>query len=140
MIYRAEVIGSMLRPAGLKEARAKWQTAEIATAAFKKIEDAAVNDAIALQESAGVDVITDGELRRNSFLGPPTDTVDGLGRLPETIGAQSQWHEAETAKSTPQPARPCVAVTGKLRRRRSLAAEEFSSASARDQTDQGDAA
>ncbi len=125
MTYRAEVIGSMLRPPALKEARLKLQQGALDIAAFKKIEDAAVDAAIEIQETAGVDVVADGELRRRAFMGPLTDTVDGLGPVPQVIGAQTQWHEdGKKAKHSPAQAAP-FAVVGKLRRRRSLAAEEF---------------
>ncbi len=125
-IYRADVIGSMLRPPALKDARLKLEQGALDIAAFKKIEDAAVAEAIAIQEAAGVDVVADGELRRRAFMGPLTDTVDGLGPVQEVIGAQTQWHEDGKApgSTAAQQARP-FAVVGKLRRRRSLAAEEF---------------
>ncbi len=56
--YRAEVIGSLLRPTYLKDARKAWEDGQLATSAFKRIEDRAVNEAIALQERAGVDIVT----------------------------------------------------------------------------------
>src|ERR1019366_224234 len=48
--YRAEVIGSLLRPGYLKEARSQWTAGKLSTRAFKEVEDRAVDDAIALQE------------------------------------------------------------------------------------------
>ncbi|MGH7916340.1 MAG: cobalamin-independent methionine synthase II family protein, partial [Candidatus Binataceae bacterium] len=63
-IYRAEVIGSMLRPAYLKDARREHDAGRLATWEFKQVEDRAVGEMIALQEQCGVDVITDGEMRR----------------------------------------------------------------------------
>jgi 5-methyltetrahydropteroyltriglutamate--homocysteine methyltransferase len=125
VVYRAEVIGSLLRPSTLLDARRKWQTGELPDDAFKRIEDSAVDQAIAIQEAAGVDVVTDGELRRNTFIGPLTDTVEGLGPVPQVIGAQKLWQESDGAnRPTPQQQTP-FAVVGKLRRRRSLVAEEF---------------
>jgi 5-methyltetrahydropteroyltriglutamate--homocysteine methyltransferase len=121
--YRAEVIGSLLRPAWLKQARTASQDGGISSAEFKRIEDRAVDEAIAQQEGAGVDVITDGELRRSSFLGPLTDALDGLGPTGEVIDAQRHWRSAAGAE--PPSSGPRFAVTGKLLRRRSLAAEEF---------------
>jgi len=121
-VVRAEVIGSLLRPAWLKEARAATQDGRISPAEFKWIEDRAVDEAIAQQEAAGVDVITDGELRRSSFLGPLIDAVEGYGPINERIAAQSQW---KTEKGEhPVPPR-MVTILSKLRRRRSIAAEEF---------------
>jgi 5-methyltetrahydropteroyltriglutamate--homocysteine methyltransferase len=68
---------------------------------------------------------TDGELRRNTFIGPLTDTVEGLGPVPQVIGAQKLWQETDGASHpTPSQQTP-FAVVGKLRRRRSLVAEEF---------------
>jgi 5-methyltetrahydropteroyltriglutamate--homocysteine methyltransferase len=120
-LYRAEVIGSLLRPAWLKEARAALSRGQMTMAAFKRIEDRAVDEAIAQQEAAGVDIVTDGELRRGTFLGPLTDTVDGFSYVGEVIEAQSHWRRAPETEASGGK----VAVTGKLRRRRSLASEEF---------------
>ena len=121
-VVRAEVIGSLLRPAWLKEARAAAQGGRLSAAEFKSIEDRAVDEAIAQQEAAGVDVITDGELRRSSFLGPLTDAVEGYGPIDERIGAQSQWKTEKGEYSVPPR---MITILGKLRRRRSIAAEEF---------------
>src|SRR5260370_33659487 len=77
-IYRAEAIGSLLRPAYLRDARKSLRSKEITTAQFKKIEDRAVDEMIALQEAAGLDVVTDGEMRRIKFFGPLTDVVSGV--------------------------------------------------------------
>jgi 5-methyltetrahydropteroyltriglutamate--homocysteine methyltransferase len=113
----------LLRPAWLKDARAAWQQGKLATPEFKRLEDRAIDAAVAQQEAVGVDVITDGELRRGTFLGPLIDTVDGFGPTAETIEAQRHWRTPEgPAKSAPTQG---FAITGKLRRRRSLAAEEF---------------
>jgi 5-methyltetrahydropteroyltriglutamate--homocysteine methyltransferase len=124
-IYRAEVIGSMLRPAYLKRARLDFATDRLSTTQFKAIEDRAVNEAIALQEEAGLDVITDGEMRRSTFIGPLTDYVDGL----EPVDFMTRpWRKA-SAEETDLPVP--LSVTGKLWRRRSLAAEEFTYARGR---------
>jgi methionine synthase II (cobalamin-independent) len=90
-LYRAEVVGSLLRPAWLKDARAAWQQGTLSPAEFKRIEDRAVDAAVAQQEAIGVDVITDGELRRTLFLAPLTETVDGFGPTQEVIEPQRHW-------------------------------------------------
>ena len=64
---RAETVGSLLQPAEVLEARSARQQGTIITADLHAIEDKAVLDAIALQESVGLDVITDGELRRQGW-------------------------------------------------------------------------
>ncbi|HZP46483.1 MAG TPA: cobalamin-independent methionine synthase II family protein [Candidatus Binataceae bacterium] len=124
--YRAEVVGSLLRPPYLRQARLDFAADRLSTAQFKRHEDRAVDEALALQESCGLDVMTDGELRRSGFVGPLTDYVEGF----EALGLdRRRWHRlsdsAEVDLIVP------VTVTGKLRRRRSLAAEEFTYARAR---------
>ena len=80
MTYHAEVVGSLLRPAYLADARKQYEAGEIDAAAFKAIEDKAVNEAIALQETAGIDVITDGEQRRYAFYGHLIDALSGFDK------------------------------------------------------------
>lgn len=63
----ADVVGSLLRPPELLKAQNQRATGTISPARFKEIEDRAVDGAIALQEVAGLEVITDGEMRRESF-------------------------------------------------------------------------
>jgi 5-methyltetrahydropteroyltriglutamate--homocysteine methyltransferase len=62
--FRADIVGSLLRPVQLKEARAKHELGEIGDAALKEVEDAAILALIAKEESIGLRGITDGELRR----------------------------------------------------------------------------
>jgi 5-methyltetrahydropteroyltriglutamate--homocysteine methyltransferase len=123
--YHAEVVGSLLRPAYLKQARLDLAADRLSLRQFKQIEDRAVDESIALQEDCGVDVVTDGEMRRSSFIGPLTDYVDGL----DAIGLETlPWHSASTAET--QLTVP-LTVASRLRRRRSLAVEEFVYARAR---------
>jgi 5-methyltetrahydropteroyltriglutamate--homocysteine methyltransferase len=63
-IPRAETVGSMLRPGYLHEARGRARRTAIDPAEYRRIEDRAVDAAIAIQEQAGLDVVTDGEQRR----------------------------------------------------------------------------
>ena len=116
-IYRAEVIGSLLRPSYLWDARRLLRSKEITIAEFKKIEDRAVDEMIAMQEAAGLDVVTDGEMRRISFIGPLSDVVAGLEPMP----VNRRWHEGGKLVEFKMG----LAVTGKVRRRRSLVTEEF---------------
>ena len=64
----ADVVGSLLRPPELIEARAaRLAAGEIDAPRLREIEERAVCDAIAIQELAGLEVVTDGEMRRQSF-------------------------------------------------------------------------
>jgi 5-methyltetrahydropteroyltriglutamate--homocysteine methyltransferase len=65
--FRAEHIGSLLRPAALLEERRKFARGEIGQAALAAAEDAAILDAIALQKKLGLRFVTDGEFRRRSY-------------------------------------------------------------------------
>lgn len=80
MTYHSEVVGSLLRPAYLAEASQQFEAGQLAATEFKKIEDRAVNEAIALQENVGIDVITDGELRRYAFYGHLIDSLEGFDK------------------------------------------------------------
>jgi 5-methyltetrahydropteroyltriglutamate--homocysteine methyltransferase len=81
LTFRSDVIGSLLRPAYLKEARERRAAGAISDAEFKRIEDRAVDEAIALQAEAGLDVVSDGEMRRYAFYGHFIDAVEGFDKL-----------------------------------------------------------
>ena len=63
--YRADQVGSLLRPRELAEARAKFRKNEISSGALKTLEDKCIKEAIQKQESVGLQAITDGEFRRD---------------------------------------------------------------------------
>jgi 5-methyltetrahydropteroyltriglutamate--homocysteine methyltransferase len=115
---RSDVIGSLLRPAYLQAARAAHTRGEIDAAAFKHVEDRAVDEAVALQTAAGLDVLTDGEMRRYAFYGHLIDCVEGFDRLG---GWAIPFRDEQGNKLMLQ--RPVV-VAG-LKRRRHLCTEEF---------------
>ncbi len=81
MTYHSEVVGSLLRPTYLVEARKQFEAGQISAADFKAVEDRAVQEAIILQETAGIEVITDGELRRYSFYGHLIDSLVGFDKF-----------------------------------------------------------
>ena len=118
MTYRAEVVGSLLRPTYLAEARKQFEAGQIDAAAFKAIEDRAVNEAIALQEAAGIDIITDGELRRYAFYGHLIDSLTGFDKY----GGWAIPFRDETGEELVLK-RPVV--TEKLQWKRSMCAEEW---------------
>ena len=81
LTYRSDVIGSLLRPAYLKQAREHHAAGTLSNPEFKQIEDRAVDEAIALQVEAGLDVVTDGEMRRYAFYGHFIDCSRGLRQV-----------------------------------------------------------
>ena len=63
--FRADHVGSLLRPAALKEARERRAKGEITAAELKAVEDREIEDVIKKQEAVGLQSITDGEFRRS---------------------------------------------------------------------------
>ena len=122
---RADVVGSLLRPAELLEAAEKKAAGKISAATFKKAEDRAVDRALELQERAGLEVVTDGEMRRESFQSQMVESVEGFGESTIDAYLWGDWHGDETVgdKDLERPA--TLGVVGKLRRRRHLSVEEF---------------
>ncbi len=117
-VYRSDVIGSLLRPEYLKEARKKRASGELSHAEFKKIEDRAVNEAIDTQLKAGLDVITDGEMRRYAFFGHLIDAVEGYDKFG---GWAIPFHDDEGKEIVFK--RPVV--VSKLKRVRPMCEEEY---------------
>jgi 5-methyltetrahydropteroyltriglutamate--homocysteine methyltransferase len=117
-MYRSDVVGSLLRPAYLKQAREQFAAGNLSDADFKRIEDRAIDEAVALQLRTGVEVLTDGELRRYAFYGHLIDAVEGFDKF----GGWSIPFRNEKGEEIKQP-RPVV--VSRLRRKRPLCAEEF---------------
>ncbi len=126
---RSDVVGSLLRPPELLAAREAYAAGRLSAAAFKAVEDAAVDQAIALQVEAGLDVVTDGEMRRLSFQSQLAEAVDGLGDWDIDAFLWGEWRSDELGERHIE--RPSMGVTGKLTRRRFLSAEELTYARGR---------
>jgi len=120
---RTDVVGSLLRPPELIEALRLRNKGEIAAREFKRIEDAAVLAALRLQEEAGLEVVTDGEMRRLSFQSQVTEAISGFGEWDLRAFLWGDWHSDELGEKSIE--RPPIAVLEPLRRRRSLSTEEF---------------
>jgi methionine synthase II (cobalamin-independent) len=118
MTFHSEVVGSLLRPTYLVEARKQLETGELNAADFKVIEDRAVNEAIALQETAGIDVITDGELRRYAFYGHLVEALAGFDKYGGWAIPFRDETGAELVLKRP-------VVVEKLQWKRSMCAEEW---------------
>ena len=116
--YRSDVVGSLLRPEYLKEARKKRSSSELSHVEFKKIEDRAVDEAIALQIESGLDVISDGEMRRYAFFGHLIDAIEGYDKFG---GWAIPFHDDEGHELIFK--RPVV--VSKLKRIRPMCEEEF---------------
>ena len=130
---RSDVVGSLLRPARLKQAYAEREQKKISDADLRRIEDDAIREAVRLQEEAGLDVITDGEYRRLNFQDSFAASVSGfearavnlsfmesLSREGKPLQRWDPYHVADGAAILQR--RP---VSQKLRLVRNLPLEEY---------------
>jgi 5-methyltetrahydropteroyltriglutamate--homocysteine methyltransferase len=115
----------LLRPPELLKAQENVADGLISQAEFKRIEDWAVDQAVALQEEAGLEVLTDGEMRRLSFQSQMPAAVAGFGEYDIDAFLWGDWcgDEAVGDQSTVRPLK--LGVVDKLKRKRHLSAEEF---------------
>jgi 5-methyltetrahydropteroyltriglutamate--homocysteine methyltransferase len=115
----------MLRPPELVRARERYLAGEIPSPEFKRVEDEAVRRAIRVQEDAGLAVVTDGEMRRESFQSQMVEATEGFGEHSIDSYLWGDWHGDESVgdKKTERP--EAMGVVGRIRRRRHLAVEEF---------------
>jgi 5-methyltetrahydropteroyltriglutamate--homocysteine methyltransferase len=86
--FRADHVGSFLRPPALKQARADHKAGKIDDAALRAAEDAAVREVVALQEDVGIGAITDGEVRRGSWHMDFLYELDGVARTTDDMHVQ----------------------------------------------------
>ncbi|MGA7451666.1 MAG: cobalamin-independent methionine synthase II family protein [Rhodoplanes sp.] len=120
-----DVVGSLLRPVPLRKARDDWMAGGLSHAQFKSIEDRAVDEAVSLQEAAGLDIVTDGEMRRLSFQSQMTEAVDGFGAWDINAFLWGHWHGDGTVGERRRDRPVNLGVVSRLVRKRHLAAEEF---------------
>ncbi|HEY2759003.1 MAG TPA: 5-methyltetrahydropteroyltriglutamate--homocysteine S-methyltransferase [Pseudolabrys sp.] len=103
--FRADHVGSLLRTAPLKEARAKRERGEIGAAALKAVEDREIDKIIKMQEEIGLQAVTDGEFRRGFW------NYDFLGALD---GAEAYLGERKIKFQGVNPKPMMMRITGKL--------------------------
>ncbi len=87
--YRADHVGSLLRPQAVLDAHAAFGRKEISAEKLRSVEDAAILDALALQREVGLDVVSDGEFRRSDWAGDFAASVDGY--VDATVPIPFQW-------------------------------------------------
>jgi 5-methyltetrahydropteroyltriglutamate--homocysteine methyltransferase len=93
---RTDVVGSLLRPARLKDARARFDDGEISVEELHAVEEEAVRAAVRLQEDAGLDVVTDGEQRRLNFQDSFGASVEGYDATRSTLKAYERRVEGSS--------------------------------------------
>jgi 5-methyltetrahydropteroyltriglutamate--homocysteine methyltransferase len=115
-----------LRPQYLKDARDQFAAGKLTDAEFKRMEDRAVDECVQTQVDAGLEIITDGEVRRYAFYGHLIDAVEGFDKF-------GGWAIPFRDDKGEQLVLPRPVVVSRLRRKRPLCAEEFTYVRARTQ-------
>src|SRR5206468_3795228 len=125
---RADVVGSLLRPPGLKQARDAFAAGTLPAKEFKRIEDLAVDIAIARQQAAGLPIVTDGEMRRGLYTDALLKNYDGIAPIddPDRVYRFQGQADADDEEFVLP-----LAIVERLCRRRNAAVEEFAYARAR---------
>jgi 5-methyltetrahydropteroyltriglutamate--homocysteine methyltransferase len=121
--FRANHVGSLLRPPELRQAREKHEKDEISAAALREVEDRCIRDAVKMQEDIGMQGITDGEFRRTLWHADFLRQIEGVkvveGLLPDSA-RHFQNPDADVQRSPTQ-----FVVTGKLRHSHGIEVENF---------------
>ena len=115
--FRADHVGSLLRPKSLTDAFKKHRDGEIGDDELTAAQDKAIRDVIRLQEQAGLQSVTDGEFRRTSYWGRFVEKVDGL-EVREALFTFRDGHGHEQVFTAPH-------IADKVRRRQGIALDEF---------------
>ena len=112
--FRADHVGSLLRPAALQDARARAKAGALGTADLRAVEDRCIREAVATQEALGLRLVTDGEYRRDFW------HLDFLRQL-EGVGLTAPVGMTFKAEDLP----PMATVTGAVRCTRPIMVEHF---------------
>ena len=121
--FRADNIGSLLRPAELLQARADYGEERIDLNELRQIEDRAILAALDMQRTAGSEVFTDGEYRRGMFTADITQAVEGFVRSDRSATANWRGPHRDAALAARRGDRQLV-VGGRLHKKGRLLADE----------------
>ena len=116
--FRADHVGSLLRPAELAEARAKAKRGELSAAQLRAVQDKHIREAVAKQESVGMQAVTDGEFRRDWW---HIDFLSGFDGV--TLSSGDAYGDAKFKNTDEQP--PFMSVRSKIRRSKPSMLEHF---------------
>jgi len=119
--FRADHVGSLLRPPALKEAREAHKRGQITAAQLRVAEDAAIRDVVRLQEDIGLQGVSDGELRRGSWHMDFLYQIGGVTRFEQNLKVQFH-NEQGDIEFTPSS----LKVTGRLQLTKTIFGEDFS--------------
>jgi len=117
--FRADHVGSFLRPKELLDARERQRKGEFSRAQLREVEDRAIRDVVRFQEDLGLQGITDGEYRRTYF---HIDFLEQLDGIETSGGIQVKFH---SAAGDVDFAPPVLKVTGKVRHAKPIQLADF---------------
>jgi methionine synthase II (cobalamin-independent) len=117
--FKADVVGSLLRPKAIFDARAGRESGAISAEELRRVESAAVEDALDLQKSVGLKVCTDGEFHRRHWFLDFLEKIDGV----EVHGGLAVKFHNEQGDIQFSP--PRFEVHGRMKRSRGLAVDDF---------------
>src|SRR5438874_6695194 len=118
--FRADQVGSLLRPPELLRTRERFKNGALSAEALREQEDAAVLTALDRQRDIGLQIFTDGEFRRGSWITDMADAVDGFVPQSRIV----EWHDA-AGEVAPEASTSNV-VGARLKPRRRLTGDETS--------------
>ena len=119
--FRADHVGSLLRPPALAWARAKAEAGALTPGELQRIKDVAIQDAAALQEATGLNVVTDGEFRRAYFHLDFLTAIEGVQAVVDPTAAHFHKADGKVLEFSP----PRLRVTGRLRRSLPIMRRDF---------------
>jgi 5-methyltetrahydropteroyltriglutamate--homocysteine methyltransferase len=117
--YRADHVGSFLRPQELLDARERHRQGALSKAQLRAVEDRAIRDIVRFQEDLGLQAVTDGEFRRTYF---HIDFLEQLDGVQTRGGLTAHFH---SAKGEVDFAPPVLHVTGKVRHAHPIQVADF---------------
>jgi 5-methyltetrahydropteroyltriglutamate--homocysteine methyltransferase len=129
-LFPVTVVGSWSRPAWLVQALRRRQAGEISNEEFNRIADEAVLAAVKYQEDAGVDIVTDGEMRRDNFYSFVVEKLSGMkltkvSELLDYVKDRAGFEEVLRALDVPAFAIKSPIAIEKIGRRQGLALDEL---------------
>src|SRR4030088_1370204 len=119
--FRADQVGSFLRPPALKEAHTAHRDGRLSAEDLRQLEDTAILGVLELQQQVGIDVFSDGEFRRSGWSGDFTEAVEGYG---PGAPAVTVFNTAVGNAPMQRPAGQGRVITSKLRQKRRLTEHE----------------
>src|ERR671932_1081560 len=124
--YRADHVGSLLRPPELLQARQDFNQGRMTSEQLREVEDRAVLQALELQRKVGIDVYTGGEYRRSGWSNAVRESVEGLVAVEGSpiSGFLGQWQGPHGELATTSMAMPGMVAGAKLKQVRRLAGIE----------------